>query len=182
MEAQIKRDTTPHKTIEEQEQEAEAIPETPEDYAEVPLETAITENGQEVEKEDEKVEEGKEEFPIEEVPAEAPVAQGVEQEGDFPIDEIPVAETPQAIQPVPAIQPPQAVPQKQPVAEENQQPITPQNNTNEKKRKKTKENVNNLVANTLKSLIKIAKELDDKGKYDAAEEVHRVIRKYQEGI
>ena len=186
MESQIKRDTTPHKTIEEQEAEAEAIPETPEDYAEVAIETVINENGQEVikeegEKKETEVGEGGE-FPIEEVPAEQSVAQGLEPEGDFPIEEVPPVETPQAIQPVPAIQQPQIVPQEQQIEEQNPQVNEPQNNTNEKKRKKTKQNVNNLVANTLKSLIKIAKDLDDKGKYDAAEEVHRVIRKYQEGI
>lgn len=40
----------------------------------------------------------------------------------------------------------------------------------------------NLVSTTLKNLIKIAEELDKEGKTDEAEEIHKVIRKYEEEI
>jgi len=40
-------------------------------------------------------------------------------------------------------------------------------------------NYSDLLANTLRSLIKVAKELDQDGKGHAAEEIHQVIRKYQ---
>ena len=39
-----------------------------------------------------------------------------------------------------------------------------------------------VMANTLLSLIRIAKELDSEGKSEASENVHKVIRKYQERI
>ena len=39
-----------------------------------------------------------------------------------------------------------------------------------------------LLGRTLKNLIKIAAELDEEGKDDAAEEVHKTIRKYQYNI
>ena len=39
-----------------------------------------------------------------------------------------------------------------------------------------------IIVATLKSLIKIADEMDNEGKDDAAEEIHKVIRKYQERI
>jgi hypothetical protein len=35
-----------------------------------------------------------------------------------------------------------------------------------------------LMAGTINNLIKIAKEMDDEGKYDGSEEIHKVIRKY----
>lgn len=60
--------------------------------------------------------------------------------------------------------------------------------TPDKKRKNSPRNVINPteeinpVANSLGTLIKIARELDSNGKYAAAEEVHKVIRKYQERI
>lgn len=40
----------------------------------------------------------------------------------------------------------------------------------------------NIVTYTLKNLIKIASELDNEGKEEAAEEVHKIIRKYQERL
>jgi len=39
-----------------------------------------------------------------------------------------------------------------------------------------------LAQKTIGGLIKVAKELDDEGSSDAAEEVHKIIRKYQEGM
>lgn len=42
--------------------------------------------------------------------------------------------------------------------------------------------LDNVLQNTLYNLVKIAEELDNEGKDDAAEEVHRVIRKYQEDL
>ena len=51
-----------------------------------------------------------------------------------------------------------------------------------KKRKNLQPIVNNVVGNTLLSLIKVARELDAKGKHSAAEQVHNVIRKYQDRI
>jgi len=45
-----------------------------------------------------------------------------------------------------------------------------------------KNDLEELLGRTLKNLIKIAAELDEEGKDDAAEEIHKVIRKYQERI
>jgi hypothetical protein len=44
------------------------------------------------------------------------------------------------------------------------------------------EDIRNLMGNTITNLIKIAEELDNDGKYDDAEEVHKVIRKYEERL
>ena len=43
-------------------------------------------------------------------------------------------------------------------------------------------NLLNLIGYTVKNLIKIARELDNDGNGDAAEEIHQVIRKYQKRI
>lgn len=42
----------------------------------------------------------------------------------------------------------------------------------------TEEELEKLLAHTVKGLIKIAEDLDNEGKYDSAEEVHKIIRKY----
>lgn len=66
-------------------------------------------------------------------------------------------------------------------------PITPSMSMEDKKRKKRQEIEELLgevgpLARTLNNLIKIAEDLDKSGKYDAAEEVHKVIRKYEEKL
>lgn len=52
----------------------------------------------------------------------------------------------------------------------------------EEEKEEEEENLLSLLSNTLRNLIKIARELDESGKEEAAEEVHKVIRKYQKGI
>jgi len=44
---------------------------------------------------------------------------------------------------------------------------------------KRKERIEDIIGTTVKNLIKIASELDDNGKDAAAEEIHKIIRKYQ---
>jgi hypothetical protein len=179
-------------TVEQQEQVADTLaeqePETDEDFADTPEKTEINEQGVEV-----PVEQG-EEFPVEEVGGE--VAENAQAPEDFPIEEVPAQGVEQQVgqvQPQPQVEPVQQAPlaqpeQVQPVQEEvaNEAPLGQQNPVpavpKKQKRKKAITPVNNLVANTLSSLIKIAKELDDKGKCVASEEIHRIIRKYQERI
>jgi len=70
-----------------------------------------------------------------------------------------------------------------PGAEPEVEPKTPQKvpqNVNKPSVKKRPQP--NVVTTTLKNLIRIAAELDDDGKDEAAEEVHKVIRKYQERL
>jgi len=50
------------------------------------------------------------------------------------------------------------------------QPLVEEENTEE---------LLDLLSVTIRNLIKVSKELDDEGKEDAAEEIHKVIRKYQ---
>lgn len=52
----------------------------------------------------------------------------------------------------------------------------------EEKKKETEDDmdidIGSLVSNSLRSMIKIARELDDEGNFEAAEEIHKIIRKY----
>jgi len=57
------------------------------------------------------------------------------------------------------------------------QPAAPREKTEEEE-----EDLLSLLSGTLRNLIKIARDLDDSGKDQAAEEVHKVIRKYQKGV
>jgi hypothetical protein len=80
-------------------------------------------------------------------------------------EEVPeVQPTPPAAQLPPRIQPEPQVPTE----EDEDEDVTP--------------NLLELLSNTVKNLIKVARELDDEGKGEAAEEVHKVIRKYQKRI
>lgn len=68
-----------------------------------------------------------------------------------------------------------------PVAEE-QPPATPvpagEDLTDEQLAQMEQRPVRKFLKNTLKTLIKIAEELDNEGKTDASEEIHKIIRKY----
>ena len=52
----------------------------------------------------------------------------------------------------------------------------------EKPKPKVKTKEKGLISNTLVNLIKVAEKLDKEGKSNAAEEIHKIIRKYQERI
>jgi len=78
---------------------------------------------------------------------------------------------------------PQATPQPQtpmptPLRRQAPQPTLPDDEEDDQEI----ESLLDLIGNTLRGLIKVAKELDSEGKGDAAEEVHKVIRKYQKRI
>lgn len=127
------------------------------------------------------------------LPAEA---QPEVQEQDFPIVDIPaeteegkVPKAPEAGQdfPVEEVNPQQGI--VAPVAPANPagQGVVPKKE--QKKRKIPVKNeinpvapVENPVASSLISLIKIARELDKNGKYAASEDIHKVLRKYQSRI
>jgi len=76
------------------------------------------------------------------------------------------------------VQPPQ--PQLQPQTRQRTRPQQPVVEDEEDDREV--ESLLDLIGNTLRGLIKVAKELDSEGKGEAAEEVHKVIRKYQKRI
>jgi hypothetical protein len=112
----------------------------------------------------------KEPFSIQDVTDVEPqtVPQETEQAGNFPVEDLTVQN--------PA----------QPKAEEDFWAKWNPKKKTEKKRGIRPQIVNNptedTVASSLKSLIKIARELDGQGKYAAAEEVHKVIRKYHKRV
>ena len=60
-------------------------------------------------------------------------------------------------------------------------PVKTPEELEQEKEQKLKE-LEDLLGHTLNNLIKIAEDLDKDGKFDAAEEVHKVIRKYEEKI
>ena len=60
--------------------------------------------------------------------------------------------------------------------------IAPKPNAQPVTQEEEEQEMNFLMSKTLKNLVKIATELDEENKNDAAEEVHKIIRKYEEGI
>ena len=100
---------------------------------------------------------------VEQVDQVAPVEQVTT--GDQPISDFPITEVPQQtedsqVSPEPPVQEPASKPRKK---------IRPSDFAK-------------LVSNSIGTLIKIAKDLDQKGKYAESEEVHKIIRKYQKGL
>jgi hypothetical protein len=109
----------------------------------------------------EEIGEGRIEAP-EEIEVEVP-------EGDVPVaEQARVEVAPEEAQPVQPAQPVQRAQPAQPVQYEEEDEID--------------EELADIIGYTLKNLIKVARELDDEGKGNAAEEVHKVIRKYQKRI
>ena len=102
-----------------------------------------------------------------EVPADAPVEEAPAADNQFGITEVPQTKIPNELQLAPQADEPEEL-------DEFGQP--------KKKQVKQAPVANNVLGNTLGTLLKIAKELDDHGRASAAEEVHAVIRKYQKGI
>jgi hypothetical protein len=131
-------------------------------------------------------EESTDDVPVEEPiinEIETPIDQSTEQI-DKPAEDFPITEIPQQkeLLDIPAEQ------VMAPKSEDSQIPkeINPMEEdemvaNGPKKNKKTVD-LSRVVSNSLGTLIKIAKDLDIKGKYDASEEVHKIIRKYQKGL
>ena len=73
---------------------------------------------------------------------------------------------------------------EQDVAQERlEEPVAPEEEEEEEEIQQTvPSHFQHLFSSTLKNLVKIAKDLDDDGKGNASEEVHKIIRKYQKGI
>jgi len=60
------------------------------------------------------------------------------------------------------------------IVNKNKSPENPKSSSSERKKK--------VFTSVMKNLIKMAAEMDSKGNYQSAEEIHKVIRKYKEGI
>lgn len=110
--------------------------------------------------------------PVEQVDQVSPV-EPVEQVApvDQPISDFPITEVPQQTE---NIQAPQAT--QEPQVQEHVEPVI-----KPKKRVKPSDFAK-LVSNSIGTLVKIAKDLDQKGKCAASEEIHKIIRKYQKGL
>ena len=89
---------------------------------------------------------------------------------DQPISDFPITEVPQQTENIA----PQTT--QEPSTQEPVEPVS-----KPKKRVKPSDFAK-LVSNSIGTLVKIAKDLDQKGKCAASEEIHKIIRKYQKGL
>jgi len=135
----------------------------------------------EVEQEELTPEQEAEDFQVSEVP---PYGEAVEPElgTEFDINEVKPQEKidllpdqskkiPQQSTPVPQAIKPKPTPK---VEEEDDEDFDPFNVSH-----LSKSNIRSIVSNSIQNLIKIARDLDIKGKEKDAEEIHQIIRKYQ---
>ena len=112
-------------------------------------------------------------------PVEGEAVDGVEGE-EADIVEKPTAKVPF---PTPNVAlPPKTVAPKTTPVRKAPKPLMPIEEENINNQVPSKGKAKKVMTNTLLSLIRIAKELDAEGKSAASENVHAVIRKYQEGI
>lgn len=142
-------------------EEVNALPEDPEETGEVAAteETPATPTEQPVD------------FPIEDLDQQTqPTGTLV----DFPVTEVPQQTITPEPTPVDQSFPIEETPAAEPVINTTPKPTS--------RPKKKKVDVKKLVSGSLENLIKLARDLDYKGKYDASEEIHKIIRKYQKGL
>jgi len=131
------------------------------------------------------------ESPIEDIPVDEPMINEIDapinqepEQIDQPIEDFPITELPQQAELLNAPVNPTEV-QNNEVSQIPQEinPIEEDSDKKANRRKKTNPvDLSKVVSNSLGTLIKVAKDLDNKGKYDASEEVHKIIRKYQKGL
>jgi len=118
-----------------------------------------------------------ENVPVENVPVEdSPVE-------DFPVEDITQVVPESEKQEVTPINPTQQNPlvpsiQSVPPIMENSEQTDSEKTEEEKRKKKMQEEADNILASSMKNLIKIAKDLENEGKDIESEEIHKVIRKY----
>lgn len=104
--------------------------------------------------------------------AEAQPQEATPQEFDFDVNEVPQEKIPQGTPPPTSPTTPTPGAGAEPVPEPEPEPEAQQKTPK-------KLDLKSLLGNTVESLIVMARDLDSQGKEDAAEEIHKIIRKYQ---